>query len=176
MLNKLKEIYNKHRVLIISVAIIILVAGISFILSELATKEPGTGLAPVITKIEEEEQKPKFPFNLVEASPPSGDRRTFDFAEYIYFKFSAPIDINTISLKVTPLVKVKPLVNKTDPYTLILIPENGAVWQPNRRYTITIESSLTSIDGVSLSNDIKYKYYNDPPETINFGEGDAHLR
>ncbi|EKD95269.1 MAG: hypothetical protein ACD_24C00547G0008 [uncultured bacterium] len=176
MLNKLKEIYNKHRVLIISVAIIILVAGISFILSELATKEPGTGLAPVITKIEEEEQKPKFPFNLVEASPPSGDRRTFDFAEYIYFKFSAPIDINTINVIVTPLVNVKPLVNQTDPYTLILIPNNGATWIPNRRYTITIESSLTSIDGISLSKDITYKYYNNPPETLEFGEGDAHLR
>ncbi|HLB51507.1 hypothetical protein A3F07_01220 [candidate division WWE3 bacterium RIFCSPHIGHO2_12_FULL_38_15] len=176
MLEKLKRIYNEHKVLVISVVIVILVAGVSIILSEIATRDIGTGLAPVITKEEEIEQKPKFPFNLVEASPPSGDRSTFDFAEYLYFKFSAPVDINSVSVKVTPTVQVKPLVNKSDPYTLILIPENGAVWQPNRRYTIIIESSLTSIDGVSLFKDITYKYYNDPPESIDFGEGDEHLR
>jgi hypothetical protein len=111
---------------------------------------------------------------LLEAIPPSGEQRQSpDTTEYIELRFSAPIDVDTLKMRIRPYINLKATVYKEEPNILWLIP-NQTSWENKTQYEIVI-TSLGGLSGEKLQRVIQYSYYNNPPEHIEaVGEGIFH--
>ncbi len=108
-------------------------------------------------------------FMFVSADPPSGPRQTPDSLEPISFLFSEPIDEKSVSVKVTPFVKVRTKVFEGAPDKLWVEPD-GSFWKDNVEYKITISSSLKSVSGNKLNGEVQYTLYKTTPKFINAGD------
>lgn len=109
------------------------------------------------------------PFKLLEVSPKSGLRSTADSFEYIKFTFSGPVDVKKVKISVSPSINLIPKVYEKEPHVLWIIPDTD-MWKPQTRYSLLIDKTLSSVSGATLSGDIEYVYYNDPPESVVTGE------
>lgn len=149
------ERVKRQKAIIYIIALIILVLAIMFIDAS-GTFYPQQ---PVTVPYEVSEDA----FRLIDVQSPSGRRSTFDNFERINFEFSDMVDINTLKISVDPYVDLKILYSDKAPTEIGIRPAKRG-WLPSIRYEITI-SSLDSLSGESLSEQIDYIYQNDPPDT-----------
>ena len=156
-MQKLLVFIKKHKIiLIVSLAVVVVLAIVIVTAIKNKPKEP----APVnITQSN---------FKLQSVSPSEGIHSTIDSAEYLYFTFSLPVDSSTVSIKVTPYVKLKAVVY-TQRNVLVVVPDYD-IWKPNIEYKLVL-SNVTSINDRKLNSDVLYTFTNNPPKDIKTGEG-----
>ena len=108
-------------------------------------------------------------FVLVSVAPPSGRRQTADPFEYIKFKFSQPVAAESVRVQSSPVINLRARVYEKDTYTLVLEPAEE-MWQPETEYKITVDGSVSSVEGARLGKTIDCTYFTSPPESIDAGE------
>lgn len=70
----------------------------------------------------------------------------------ITFTFNETLDKNTISYRVSPLTKTRLIFDENSPKSFSILSLTG--WNANQPYTFNIDSSLKSLNGNPLSQDI----------------------
>ena len=120
--------------------------------------------------IPEQNTSQKFEFNLINTSPPSGQRATVDASEYLNFTFSLPVDPKSVVIQVVPYIKLKAYAFDTQKNILVIKPDYD-IWKPNVQYQIIL-TNITAETGQKYDQTINYTYINTPPKTVY--SGDSH--
>lgn len=91
-------------------------------------------------------------FVLETVSPPPPTYESLWSTHKITFTFNEVVDKNTIIYRVSPPTKTRLIFDDNNPKSFSILSLTG--WGANQPYTFTINSSLKSINGQSLPQDI----------------------
>ncbi len=161
----MKELLKKYKIPLIILAMIVGIVILAVIYSPKGTTQlPTFRVSPDTTGSQE---PGVVPLTLVSRQPLSDQpREAVDQAEFIKFEFSAPVNVDTLKMKVNPYIKLKTKVFPENPNALWLIPD-GVLWESRVKYTIII-AHLEGMAGEKLLEPVKHTYYNDPPLNVDW--------
>lgn len=113
---------------------------------------------PTTTTIEDSLRR----IQLVEISPASGERSTFDTFEIITLTFSETVDPNSLDIEIRPGLKTRTIYSEDNPNVISIVPDPFG-WKEKVLYTVSIKD-VSGAGGTRLNEIYEFTYQNFFPD------------